>query len=182
MVERNLAKVEVASSNLVTRLAGQPHCRTTFRGVAQSGRALRSGRRGPRFKSGRPDLGEVANGSRPDLRPREARTRWPPKADARTVGSAEAEMSDPRMRLKRLSPRRARIAGGNRSSNPGAGVMISTPACVQEGSAGRPWSRRIIGIAPVSKTGAREGVWVRIPPAPLWPPRSGTWGLFLFSN
>ena len=30
-----------------------------------------------------------------------------------------------------------------------------------------PWSRRIIGIAPVSKTGAREGVWVRIPPAPL---------------
>lgn len=25
------------------------------RGVAQSGRALRSGRRGPRFKSGRPD-------------------------------------------------------------------------------------------------------------------------------
>ena len=26
-----------------------------FRGVAQSGRALRSGRRGPRFESGRPD-------------------------------------------------------------------------------------------------------------------------------
>ena len=26
------------------------------RGVAQSGRALRSGRRGPRFESGRPDL------------------------------------------------------------------------------------------------------------------------------
>ena len=27
----------------------------SFRGVAQSGRALRSGRRGPRFESGRPD-------------------------------------------------------------------------------------------------------------------------------
>ena len=30
-----------------------------LRGVAQSGRALRSGRRGPRFESGRPDLGGV---------------------------------------------------------------------------------------------------------------------------
>lgn len=29
--------------------------RVGFRGVAQSGRALRSGRRGPRFESGRPD-------------------------------------------------------------------------------------------------------------------------------
>ena len=35
------------------------------------------------------------------------------------------------------------------------------------GSAEAFWSRRIIGIAPVSKTGAREGVWVRIPPAPF---------------
>ena len=60
-----------------------------IRGVAQFGRALRSGRRGPRFKSGRPDF--------------------------------DCDV----------------------------------------------WSRRIIGIAPVSKTGAREGVWVRIPPAPL---------------
>lgn len=29
-----------------------------FRGVAQSGRALRSGRRGPRFESGRPDYAD----------------------------------------------------------------------------------------------------------------------------
>ena len=49
LVERNLAKVEVAGSNPVTRL------QDIIRGVAQSGRALRSGRRGPRFKSGRPD-------------------------------------------------------------------------------------------------------------------------------
>ena len=38
-----------------------------FRGVAQSGRALRSGRRGPRFKSGRPDC-------RPRMRPKWS---WP---------------------------------------------------------------------------------------------------------
>ena len=36
------------------------------------------------------------------------------------------------------------------------------------GGSAEAWSRRIIGIAPVSKTGAREGVWVRIPPAPLY--------------
>ncbi len=67
--------------------------------MAQFGRALRSGRRGPRFKSGRPDC----------------------------FGPTTAE------------------------SWRSFGL----------------WSRRIIGIAPVSKTGAREGVWVRIPPAPL---------------
>ena len=38
---------------------------TTFRGVAQSGRALRSGRRGPRFKSGRPDFDSRLRGVRP---------------------------------------------------------------------------------------------------------------------
>ena len=36
-----------------------------FRGVAQSGRALRSGRRGPRFKSGRPDFDSRLRGFRP---------------------------------------------------------------------------------------------------------------------
>jgi hypothetical protein len=42
-----------------------------FRGVAQSGRALRSGRRGPRFESGRPDrLPEGPSGHR---RPDESR-------------------------------------------------------------------------------------------------------------
>ncbi len=73
LVERNLAKVEVAGSNPVTRFfaatLGFGGSRRRFvapngsdadnfrlRGVAQSGRALRSGRRGPRFKSGRPDF------------------------------------------------------------------------------------------------------------------------------
>ena len=30
------------------------------------------------------------------------------------------------------------------------------------------WSRRITGIAPVSKTGVLTDLWVRVPPAPLY--------------
>ena len=42
-----------------------------FRGVAQFGRALRSGRRGPRFKSGRPDFEfRRLSGLEPEVQPR----------------------------------------------------------------------------------------------------------------
>ena len=58
----HLAGERVGAANCVHRrlLAA-----TTFRGVAQSGRALRSGRRGPRFKSGRPDFDSRLRGVRP---------------------------------------------------------------------------------------------------------------------
>ena len=45
--------------------ASPPGGGNDFRGVAQSGRALRSGRRGPRFKSGRPDFDSRWRGFRP---------------------------------------------------------------------------------------------------------------------
>ena len=45
--------------------ASSPVGGNDFRGVAQSGRALRSGRRGPRFKSGRPDFDSRLRGFRP---------------------------------------------------------------------------------------------------------------------
>jgi hypothetical protein len=49
VVEHFLGKEEVAGSIPANGSEGR------FRGVAQPGSALRSGRRGPRFKSGRPD-------------------------------------------------------------------------------------------------------------------------------
>ena len=49
---------------------------SAVRGVAQSGRALRSGRRGPRFESGRPD--------------EEVEVRKPTGARMRTDGSSRA--------------------------------------------------------------------------------------------
>ena len=154
-----------------------------IRGVAQFGRALRSGRRGPRFKSGRPDSNEVTKRAGARICGlATASTRRPPKADARTVGSAEAQTCDPRM----WSGRRRRDERGGPLGPPqlkfGRGRNFQLRPTMFETRVRRPRSRRIIGIAPVSKTGAREGVWVRIPPAPLVPSRSSTWGAFSSSE
>ena len=80
------------------------------------------------------------------------------------MGSAEARSYDPL-----CGP--AVDRRDDRRSNPGAAIRVSS-APLRGNAHKAPWSRRIIGIAPVSKTGAREGVWVRIPPAPLYSTRT----------
>ena len=72
-----------------------------FRGVAQSGRALRSGRRGPRFESGRPDTFSAYAAMR-GVRPEENR-RFEPSGP------------DDREKARGGSARRVRIAEGDRS-------------------------------------------------------------------
>ena len=65
MVEHHLAMVGVAGSNPVFRskIEGSPSGESFLREIAQFGRALRSGRRGRRFKSDFPDIQAIRLGS-----------------------------------------------------------------------------------------------------------------------
>ena len=85
-----------------------------FRGVAQPGSALRSGRRGPQFESGHPDLGSAGGRSRPPARslsrPRAGAARPRARGGCRTRPRA----GDHCRRL--LGERRREPADGRRSA------------------------------------------------------------------
>ena len=111
--ESRLRRVDTSRPPLAAGTAGQGNgypCRA--RGVAQPGSALRSGRRGPQFKSGHPDFPQGGNpGGFP---PRESRLRRARKA---SLG---------RGRRAGLRPRRDR----QRSAAPGVGDRASRSTTV----------------------------------------------------
>ncbi len=111
-----------------------------FRGVAQSGRALRSGRRGPRFESGRPDCKSPRSGTqyvRARMRTAgSSRGAEPNTAKAAREGIRRDERGsyEVRPQLSRGATRRHRECGPRRDSPRRARIVRSTTAA----QSGRP--------------------------------------------